>query len=220
MDERWQLIADIFLQVVEQDSAAGSLFIRNAACGDECVRREVAVFVASHEQAETLMEVPAVHVGDTRLPTSVTAGLTERCRLPLDSSSGCVSDAFERRTPLNDGRSRPDPDSIRKRRSQAQIVVQRAGCSRLHRSVSPDESARPRQEPDLPAASASRAGPSELQIQRVASPRNQPHGRRRRFSCSSRLTRLWRGCPRTVPKPLVLTCLELSLRAKADAPSC
>ena len=60
--ERWQQINDLFQSAAERAPEERAAFLDEACHGDEGLRREVRVSVASHERAENFIESPAFEV--------------------------------------------------------------------------------------------------------------------------------------------------------------
>ena len=58
--ERWQIVVQIFLEALEREPADRARFLLDAVHGDDVLRQEVERLIASHAQADTFMEVPAV----------------------------------------------------------------------------------------------------------------------------------------------------------------
>ena len=60
--ERWQKIDKILEAALEQKVADRSAFLEEACAGDEALREEVESLLAADEQAEDLMEEPALEM--------------------------------------------------------------------------------------------------------------------------------------------------------------
>jgi Tol biopolymer transport system component/predicted Ser/Thr protein kinase len=58
--ERWKRIGELFLRALEYDDAGRTAFLDKACAGDESLREEVESLIASHEQADTFIERPAI----------------------------------------------------------------------------------------------------------------------------------------------------------------
>ena len=69
--ERWQIVVQIFLEALEREPADRARFLLDAVHGDDVLRQEVEGLIASHAQADTFMEVPAVRASDVLLPLAL-----------------------------------------------------------------------------------------------------------------------------------------------------
>jgi Tol biopolymer transport system component len=60
--ERWQQIDELFLAALERESSERMAFLDQACAGDESLCREIESLIASHEQADSYIEHPALEV--------------------------------------------------------------------------------------------------------------------------------------------------------------
>jgi eukaryotic-like serine/threonine-protein kinase len=63
--DRWQQIADIFLDALERGAPERALFVRDAARGNETLVREVEALLASHADAGAFLEQTAIQAAHT-----------------------------------------------------------------------------------------------------------------------------------------------------------
>ncbi len=59
MNERWELINNLFHAALEREPSQRPAFLTQACVDDEALCREVESLIASHEQADTFIEMPA-----------------------------------------------------------------------------------------------------------------------------------------------------------------
>lgn len=73
--ERWKRVNDLFQSAVERPSGQRAAFLHEACQGDEGLRREVESLLASHEQAENFIEVPAFEAAPEFAPNDSTGAM-------------------------------------------------------------------------------------------------------------------------------------------------
>jgi len=60
--ERWRQITSIFQVAVQRDASSRAAYLNDACAGDDSLRREVEGMLASHDQASSFIEEPALNV--------------------------------------------------------------------------------------------------------------------------------------------------------------
>lgn len=60
--ERWQQINQLYQSALELEASRRTEFLNQASAGDEELRQEVESLLASHEQAKSFIEAPALEV--------------------------------------------------------------------------------------------------------------------------------------------------------------
>ena len=65
--ERWQQITNIFQVALQRDASSRSAYLNDACAGDDSLRREVDAMLASHDQAGSFIEEPALNVAKFHL---------------------------------------------------------------------------------------------------------------------------------------------------------
>ena len=60
--ERWQQITSIFQVALQRDASSRAAYLNDACAGDDSLRREVEGMLASHDQASSFIEEPALNV--------------------------------------------------------------------------------------------------------------------------------------------------------------
>ncbi len=79
MNERWELINNLFHAALEREPSQRPAFLTQACVDDEALCREVESLIASHEQADTFIEMPAADLAAellTENQTRLVAGHT------------------------------------------------------------------------------------------------------------------------------------------------
>jgi serine/threonine-protein kinase len=60
MPDRWRQVEDLYHRAIERENSERSAFLAEACAGDEALRREVESLLGYQEQAEPLLQKPAL----------------------------------------------------------------------------------------------------------------------------------------------------------------